>query len=497
MYKFGDRFEEWLPPGVESDRNLGLIICTSYPAIDSAPDYIDNPAWFRKGKGGKNLDMETTTRSCLLGLCAATPKLVSQEQHDELEKTFPLPLTVQSVRDRNPERLPPGWDMKLLLTRTHSRAGTIANAAFEVCYDGIQHKRSEVEAEAVKHINVKEVEAFMRQTKYNTELISRRYEDKYILRALTERKIVVRGLGTKAKKLDRLIEVLKEEDTCKDPANARKKRLSDLAEVYTFDDMTPGSFAIPSELAELVQLKPLYTAIAARKLFGPCDALVAYDSCVEPHESEHVNAFLCQNNVHICAVPERITLEMQSADVHRPAITGDLIVKIMSDAASSGDGSDSSQAASPITFLQCIDLLEIALQTSDPEKLKGLWLFPSASSTVVPINRKLYMAEGDAFEFLKQICPEVTLSDRVCQDTVVCLRGLSNILGITDTTSHPRILAESMGTAHRESPQPQRMSWLHSGESLTKNIKMIAQISKSISVRLNQMAVMCFLQPLA
>lgn len=29
----------------------------------------------------------------------------------------------------------------------------------------------------------------------------------------------MRGLGTKAKKLDRLIEVLKEEDTCKDPAN--------------------------------------------------------------------------------------------------------------------------------------------------------------------------------------------------------------------------------------------------------------------------------------
>ncbi|KAK3249001.1 hypothetical protein CYMTET_41560 [Cymbomonas tetramitiformis] len=211
---------------------------------------------------------------------------------------------------------------------------------------------------------------------------------------------------------------------------------------------------IPSELAELVQLKPLYTAIAARKLFGPCDALVAYDSCVEPHESEHVNAFLCQNNVHICAVPERITLEMQSADVHRPAITGDLIVKIMSDAASSGDGSDSSQAASPITFLQCIDLLEIALQTSDPEKLKGLWLFPSASSTVVPINRKLYMAEGDAFEFLKQICPEVTLSDRVCQDTVVCLRGLSNILGITDTTSHPRILAEVMEEVGRRGPLP-------------------------------------------
>ena len=29
----------------------------------------------------------------------------------------------------------------------------------------------------------------------------------------------MRGLGTKAKKLNRLIEVLKEEDTCKDPAN--------------------------------------------------------------------------------------------------------------------------------------------------------------------------------------------------------------------------------------------------------------------------------------
>eukprot|EP00854_Cymbomonas_tetramitiformis_P014563 gene14563-17211_t len=119
--------------------------------------------------------------------------------------------------------------VKLLLTRTHSRAGTIANAAvsqpqhtteqFEVCYDGIQRKRQEVEAEAVKHIDVKEVEAFMRQAKYNPELISRRYEDKYILRALIERKIVVRGLGTKAKKLDRLIEVLKEEDICKDPAN--------------------------------------------------------------------------------------------------------------------------------------------------------------------------------------------------------------------------------------------------------------------------------------
>ena len=184
MYKFGDRFEEWLPHGVESDRNLGLIICTSYPAIDSAPDYIDNPAWIRKGKGDKKLDMEQTTRSCLLGLRAATPKLVSQEQHNELEKTFPLPLTVQSVRDRNPERLPPEWDLKLLLTRNHSRAGTIANAAvsqpqhtteqFDVCYDGFQHKRKEVEAEAVKHIDVKEVEAFMRQAKYNSELISRR-----------------------------------------------------------------------------------------------------------------------------------------------------------------------------------------------------------------------------------------------------------------------------------------------------------------------------------
>ncbi|KAK3249002.1 hypothetical protein CYMTET_41561 [Cymbomonas tetramitiformis] len=187
MYKFGDRFEEWLPPGVESDRNLGLIICTSYPAIDSAPDYIDNPAWFRKGKGGKNLDMETTTRSCLLGLCAATPKLVSQEQHDELEKTFPLPLTVQS---------------------------------FEVCYDGIQHKRSEVEAEAVKHINVKEVEAFMRQTKYNTELISRRSEN-------------TDGDDEESSSSD-----------VDESLAARKKRLSDLAEVYTFDDMTPGSFAV-------------------------------------------------------------------------------------------------------------------------------------------------------------------------------------------------------------------------------------------------------------
>ncbi|KAK3234475.1 hypothetical protein CYMTET_55282 [Cymbomonas tetramitiformis] len=242
MYKFGDRFEEWLPHGVESDRNLGLIICTSYPAIDSAPDYIDNPAWFRKGKGDKNLDMEQTTRSCLLGLRAATPKLVSQEQHNKLEKTFPLPLTVQSPQHTTEQ--------------------------FEVCYDGIQRKRQEVEAEAVKHIDVKEVEAFMRQAKYNPELISRRPRKKAISTPLctegdddesssdVDMSIAVR---TRKKRQTRKKVVITppsssestngddEESSSSDVEEslaARKKRLSDLAEDYTFDDMTPGSFAV-------------------------------------------------------------------------------------------------------------------------------------------------------------------------------------------------------------------------------------------------------------
>jgi len=184
-YKFGDRFKEWLPSGVDEDPNLGLIICTSYPDVDSAPGYMDNPEWKRKGKGNKVLDMEQTTRSCLLGLRAATPDLVSQQRHEELKATFPLPLKVEAVRERHPERLPPKWDLSLLLTRAHTRASTVkcdgilktryAKAEqFNVCFDGVTHKKQVVEKEVLKNIDINEVVAFMREAKYCTELISRR-----------------------------------------------------------------------------------------------------------------------------------------------------------------------------------------------------------------------------------------------------------------------------------------------------------------------------------
>eukprot|EP00854_Cymbomonas_tetramitiformis_P007677 gene7677-9140_t len=184
-YKFGDRFEEWLPSGVDEDPNLGLLICKSYPDVDSAPDYMDNPEWKRKGQGNKVLDMESTTRSCLLGLRAATPELVSQERHEELKATFPLPLKVEAVRERHPERLPPKWDLSLLLTRAHTRASTVKSSGllktryakaeqFNVCFDGVTLQRQAVEKEGLKHIDVNEVVAFMREAKYCTELISRR-----------------------------------------------------------------------------------------------------------------------------------------------------------------------------------------------------------------------------------------------------------------------------------------------------------------------------------
>ncbi|KAK3289336.1 hypothetical protein CYMTET_3235 [Cymbomonas tetramitiformis] len=185
MYNFGDRFSEWLPTGVEKNRNLGLILCTSYPAIDSAPDYVDNPSWIRKGQGDKKLDMEKTTQSCMEGLRASTPELVSQKQHEQLAATFPLPLTVESVRERTPERIPPVWNLPLLLTRAHTEAGTIVpdktlksrytlDKQFEVCFDGVNRKRKDVEKEAEKHIDVQEIVMFMRQSKYSTQLISRR-----------------------------------------------------------------------------------------------------------------------------------------------------------------------------------------------------------------------------------------------------------------------------------------------------------------------------------
>ena len=188
MYNFGDRFKEWLPTGVEKNRNLGLILCTSYPAIDSAPDYVDNPSWIRKGQGDKKLDMEKTTQSCMEGLRASTPELVSQKQHEQLAATFPLPLTVESVRERTPERIPPVWNLPLLLTRAHTEAGTIVpdktlksrytlDKQFEVCFDGVNRKRKDVEKEAEKHIDVQEIVMFMRQSKYSTQLISRRYYD--------------------------------------------------------------------------------------------------------------------------------------------------------------------------------------------------------------------------------------------------------------------------------------------------------------------------------
>ncbi|KAK3243332.1 hypothetical protein CYMTET_47002 [Cymbomonas tetramitiformis] len=127
----------------------------SYPGVDSAPDYMDNLEWKRKGQGNKVLDMEKTTRSCLMGLRAATPELVSQERHDELKATFPLPLKVEDVRKRNPERLPLTWD-------------------------------APVAADS--------------------------YEDKHLHRVLTERNADLRGLTTKIKKLERLIQLLKAED---------------------------------------------------------------------------------------------------------------------------------------------------------------------------------------------------------------------------------------------------------------------------------------------
>ncbi|KAK3237785.1 hypothetical protein CYMTET_52167 [Cymbomonas tetramitiformis] len=222
-YKFGDRFKEWLPSGVDEDPNLGLIICTSYPDVDSAPGYMDNPEWKRKGKGNKVLDMEQTTRSCLLGLRAATPDLVSQQRHEELKATFPLPLKVEAVRERHPERLPPKWDLSLLLTRAHTRASTVkcdgilktryAKAEqFNVCFDGVTHKKQVVEKEVLKNNDINEVVAFMREAKYCTELISRRYEDKHLHRVLSERNAELRGLTTKTKKLERLIQLLKAED---------------------------------------------------------------------------------------------------------------------------------------------------------------------------------------------------------------------------------------------------------------------------------------------
>ncbi|KAK3269070.1 hypothetical protein CYMTET_22461 [Cymbomonas tetramitiformis] len=185
-YKFGDRFKEWLPSGVDEDPNLGLISCTSYPDVDSAPGYMDNPEWKRKGKGNKVLDMEQTTRSCLLGLRAATPDLVSQQRHEELKATFPLPLKVEAVRERlHPEQLPPKWDLSLLLTRAHTRASTVKSDGllktryakaeqFNVCFDGVTHKKQAVEKEVLKNIDINEVVAFMREAKYCTELISRR-----------------------------------------------------------------------------------------------------------------------------------------------------------------------------------------------------------------------------------------------------------------------------------------------------------------------------------
>jgi len=184
-YKFGDRFDEWLPSGVDEDPNLGLILCNSYPDVDSSPDYMDNPEWKRKGQGNKVLDMESTTRSCLLGLRSSTPELVSQQRHEELKATFPLPLKVEAVRERHPEQIPPKWDLALLLTRAHTRAATVKSNGllktryakpeqYNVCFDGLTCKKQAVEKEVLKNIDVNEVVAFMREAKYCTELISRR-----------------------------------------------------------------------------------------------------------------------------------------------------------------------------------------------------------------------------------------------------------------------------------------------------------------------------------
>eukprot|EP00854_Cymbomonas_tetramitiformis_P033569 gene33569-43153_t len=160
---------------------------------------------------------------------------------------------------------------------------------FTVCFDGATHKKTDVEKEASNLINVQEVVAFMREAKYCTELISRRYEDKHLHRVLTERNADLRGLTTKIKKLERLIQLLKAEDAGAEApaAAARKKRrggkqqkrqkqpsnsdgtddsddesssgldecLADrkmrvapqkenLLDDYAFEDMTPGSFAV-------------------------------------------------------------------------------------------------------------------------------------------------------------------------------------------------------------------------------------------------------------
>eukprot|EP00854_Cymbomonas_tetramitiformis_P000938 gene938-1453_t len=80
---------------------------------------------------------------------------------------------------------------------------------FNVCFDGATHKKTDVEKEASYLINVQEVAAFMREAnKYCTELISRRHEDKHLHRVLTERNADLRGLTTKTKKMERLIQLV-------------------------------------------------------------------------------------------------------------------------------------------------------------------------------------------------------------------------------------------------------------------------------------------------
>eukprot|EP00854_Cymbomonas_tetramitiformis_P002125 gene2125-2823_t len=211
-----------------------------------------NPEWKRKGQKNKVLDMgKKPSRSCLMGLRAATPELVSQERHDELKATFPLPLKVEDVvRTRNPERLPATWDLPLLLTRAHTRASTVTSdlllkarytmaEQFNVCFDGATHKKTDVEKEASNLINVQEVVAFMR-------------EANRLMQAATRKK----RRGGKQQKRQKRPSSSDGTDASDDESSSgldecladRKMRVvpqkENLPDDYTFEYMTPGSFAV-------------------------------------------------------------------------------------------------------------------------------------------------------------------------------------------------------------------------------------------------------------